>query len=147
MRHIGRTAVSSQSQLQDEILQVICCCWGCGGWKPGPDTVLGSFSKRWKGEMRKRLGHFCRSKMVFTEDPGCVFTLTEGVRILTEANYCSSCQIHPELLSEVAASLAANEHVKLHWISAVLWIKSLQFIAGVLQPVNNGTLSLLHLSL
>lgn len=32
---IRRTAVSSHSQLQNETLQVICCCCGCGGWKPG----------------------------------------------------------------------------------------------------------------
>lgn len=51
---IRRTAVSSYSQLQDETLQVICCCCGCGGWKPGWDRTLGSFSKRWKGEMWKR---------------------------------------------------------------------------------------------
>lgn len=74
-----RTAVSSQSQLQDETLPVTCCCCGCGGWKPDRDRILGSFSKRWKGKLRKGLeGHFCRCKMVFTEDPGCVFTLMEG---------------------------------------------------------------------
>lgn len=73
---------------------------------------LGAFPK---GE-RERCGrgHFCRCKMFSQKNLGVHSHSCRRVKLITEANDCSSCQIHPELLSEAAASLAASQHIKLH---------------------------------
>lgn len=76
--HIWRTVLSSQPQLQDPASSLFLLV------KHSPETqldrVAGSFSRRWKGEMGKRLeDNFCRLNMGFTEEHGCLFPVAGGL--------------------------------------------------------------------
>lgn len=124
--------------------QVLCSCCRSAGLKLGQDRILGSFSRRWNGEKGK-VGRSLPQMQDGFHRRGWVFNQSWGggaVKLTTEANYCSSCPICPKPLSQVTDSVAAKQLVKLHWTTAVVHVKSLQFTAGILQPVNKGRLSL-----
>lgn len=114
-------------------------------WNLAKAEYLGASPEGEKRRRERLEGHFRRCTMVFTEEAGCLIS-HGGVKLTAETITAPAVPSAPSF-SHKSLTVAAKQLVKLHWTTAVVHVKSLQFTAGILQPVNKGRLSLFYLSL